>query len=127
MNLLLDTHAFIWFAQNSAKLSAAGRGAILAATNKVHVSPATAYEIALKANLGKLEFRLDAASVAEVVNEFAFAPLPITLEHAERAGRLDFGHRDPFDRLIAAQCLSEGLPLITADSMFRRFGVEILW
>jgi PIN domain nuclease of toxin-antitoxin system len=125
--LLLDTHAFLWFILGSPQLSPRATAAIEAA-DEVLVSAATGYEITQKHARGRLP---DAGAVARDVGGAAMAAgiavLPISMTHAEAAGRLPRHHGDPFDRVLVAQALVEGLPLVSADAALDAFGVERLW
>jgi len=94
----------------------------MAAAEVLFVSAATIWEIAIKTARGRL--RIDADPVA-VVAAAGFRPLPITWAHADLAGRLPDHHADPFDRMLIAQAMVEGLPLVTADGMFGRYGVTL--
>ncbi len=121
--LLLDTHVFIWWQEDSPRLRNSVRRAIAGAT-LVHVSVATAWEAAIKASLGKLTLpeSIEAGVVAS-----GFEKLPITFAHAEAVARLPLHHRDPFDRLLIAQCLAEDLVFITHDRQIEPYGAEIIW
>jgi PIN domain nuclease of toxin-antitoxin system len=128
VRLLLDTHALLWFVSDDSSLSRAAKVAIEDPANDVLVSVATAWEIAIKAGIGKLS--LDAPSPASffdeqmALNSFEF--LSIQPAHAFRAGDLPFHHRDPFDRLLVAQALVEGLTFVTRDDL-AAYGAPILW
>jgi PIN domain nuclease of toxin-antitoxin system len=92
------------------------------------VSAVTACEIANKVRLGKWpEAVMLAASFGDIIGEHGFESLPITIEQARIAGFLPGDHRDPFDRMLAAQAQTEGMPLVTADPVFRAFGTQVLW
>ncbi len=126
MKLLLDSHIVFWWVGAAPELKAAHRRAIEAA-EEVFVSAVTLYELGFKANLGKLE--VAAAFMAELpraLREAGFTPLAISAEHARVAAALTLHHRDPFDRLLAAQCLSERLTLVTTDPVFKRYRVPLL-
>jgi PIN domain nuclease of toxin-antitoxin system len=128
MKFLLDTHALIWFLNNSASLSAAARAAIEAADNHVSVSIVSLWEIAIKVKLGKLNLPAPFEQLFPeqlVLNEIACVPIEIADLH--RVSYLDLHHRDPFDRLIAAQALSHGFTLISRDTHFASYGVTTLW
>ena len=126
MRLLLDTHALIWWVEDSPMLSEPARAAIT--DNEVLVSAASAWEVATKFRLGKLPSaeRMARAFAAEVAAE-GFTPLAVTLDHAALAGSLDIPHKDPFDRLLIAQARVERVPLVSNERVFDGFGVERVW
>ncbi len=128
MRLLLDTHALLWWQTDDPQLSASARAAIIDETNEVFVSAATAWEIATKVRLGKLPGLEDAASrFGALVDADGFRPLSISQDHALRAGSYDVPHRDPFDRVLAAQSELERLVLVTRDPDFALFSTSTLW
>ncbi len=128
MRLLLDTHAFMWWLAGNRRLSSAARRAVDDSSNDVVVSAATAWEITTKHRVGKLQ---EAAAVARDVTASiasqGFEELAITVQDAERAGRLPGAHRDPFDRMLIAQALTHDLTVVSIDSVFDRYGVPRLW
>jgi PIN domain nuclease of toxin-antitoxin system len=129
VRLLLDTHTFLWWVFADPKLSRAARTAISdEAQNSVFVSAASAWEIATKYRIGKLS---DARAVAEDVSGAiaaeGFNPLAISVLHSERAGSLAGHHRDPFDRVLIAQAISEDLVLLSNERAFEAYGVKRLW
>ncbi|MGA7831098.1 MAG: type II toxin-antitoxin system VapC family toxin [Terracidiphilus sp.] len=123
MKLLLDTHAFLWWDSNDARLPENLRSAIASPRNEVFVSAVTVWEIAIKRGLGKLIF---GQSACKAIKEYGFVPLPITVEQAEVAGGLPQLHRDPFDRLLVSQAHLEGLVLVTVDEQILRYAVPHL-
>ncbi len=123
MKLLLDTHVFLWWETGEARLSSAFHDAISWPGNPVYVSAATVWEIAIKRATGKLAFR---GSAVRAIEKHGFSALPVTVEHAERAGSLPRRHRDPFDRLLVAQAQMEGLTLVTVDEQILRYQVPHL-
>ena len=128
MNLLLDTHALLWWFTDDPRLSAAVRERLLDATNIVFVSAASAWEIATKQRIGKLNGLPQASErFAELVAADGFTHLPVTYLHALLAGRYAHAHRDPFDRMLAAQSQLEGLVLATRDPAFATFDCRTLW
>jgi PIN domain nuclease of toxin-antitoxin system len=127
VNLLLDTHALLWWATSYPALPSKVRKALSSDATTVYVSAASAWEIATKVRLGKLIWPPEAGTVREYVFGQGFSALGITLEHAERAGRLAFEHRDPFDRMLMAQALIEDLWLVTNEQLFEQTGVRRYW
>jgi PIN domain nuclease of toxin-antitoxin system len=128
MRLLLDTHALLWWFTADPQLSARATAAIADEANAVHVSAATAWEIATKQRLGKLdEVPLAAERFAELVAADGFTHLPVTYLHGLRAGGYVLAHRDPFDRMLAAQSELESMVLGTRDPAFAAFPVATLW
>lgn len=128
MRLLLDTHTLLWWLDGDRRMSRRARALAGRDANEVFVSAASAWEITTKWRLGKLPGAADvAADVAGAVASQAFLPLAISLAHAQLAGQLTTTHRDPFDRMLAAQALVEGLPIVSNDEAFDLFGVIRLW
>jgi PIN domain nuclease of toxin-antitoxin system len=123
MKLLLDTHAFLWWDSDDARLPAALRSGISARRNRVFVSAVTVWEISIKRAIGKLVF---SQGLAKAIEAHGFTSLPITVDQAELAGSLPHLHRDPFDRLLVAQAQMEGLVLATVDEEIKRYGVAYL-
>src|ERR1035437_3487098 len=112
MKLLLDTHAYLWWDSDDAKLPEALHAAIASPQNEVFVSAVTVWEIAIKRASGKLVY---GKAAGQAIKGHGFQSLPITVEHAECAGGLAPLHRDPFDRLLVAQAQLEGMVLVTVD------------
>lgn len=128
MKLLLDTHAFLWWMIADARLSGPVHDLVKDPDNRIFLSAAAAWEIVTKHRLGKLP------EAASVIPEFAASladagidPLPVALGHAILAGSYETRHRDPFDRIIAAQAQIEGMTIVTSDSAFRAFPVRTVW
>jgi PIN domain nuclease of toxin-antitoxin system len=121
--LLLDTHAFIWWRENSSRLGGDARGHI-ASAGVVFVSVASAWEAAIKIALGKL--RLPEGFEAGVVAS-RFDKLPIQFSHAEAVAALPRHHDDPFDRMLIAQAIAERLTLITHDRRFALYDIDVVW
>ena len=117
MELLLDTHVLLWWDDRNPKLRMGAREVIENPDNRVLVSSASIWEIAIKRRAGKLKFD---GSAAELISANGFEELPMSAKDAEHAGDLDWQHRDPFDRILAAQCRRRNLTLITADKILRR-------
>lgn len=128
MRLLLDTHSFLWFVLNDAQLSPAAAALIANPQNHIEISPATYWEIAIKVGLGKyvLADALDVFIERELAaNDFHI--LPIEPRHAAPLTTLPLHHRDPFDRLIIAQALTEQIPIVSADTAFDAYPITRLW
>jgi PIN domain nuclease of toxin-antitoxin system len=128
VKLLLDTHALLWWWTDDAQLSQPARQAISNTSNEVLVSAASAWEIATKQRLGKLNGVPQATSqFSQLLAADGFELLPISATHALRAGAHPADHRDPFDRMLAAQAALEGATLVTRDAALAQFEVEMLW
>jgi PIN domain nuclease of toxin-antitoxin system len=128
VRLLLDTHAFLWWVADDAALSARARTAIADPGNQCLLSAASAWEIAIKVSIGKLSLGGDVRRfVPDQLSANGFDPLPISVAHATRVSTLPFHHRDPFDRLLAAQALEERVAVVSADPIFRKYGVKRVW
>ncbi|MEX2154602.1 MAG: type II toxin-antitoxin system VapC family toxin [Gemmatimonadaceae bacterium] len=128
MNLLLDTHTLVWWLGGDTRLSRRARTAIADENNAVHVSAASAWEIAIKYRLGRLpEAEVLISDFSEHITGQGFDTLDITVDHGLRAGILAGPHRDPFDRMLAAQAQSERLTLVSNDQVFDAFGVSRVW
>lgn len=126
--LLLDTHALLWWLLDDPQLSAVARAAISEARRRICVSAATAWEIAIKHQLGKLPLASDIVDNLDAyLRKERFEVLSINLAHALTAGKLPGPHRDPFDRMLMAQATGEGMLLISNDQVFREYGVNVLW
>ncbi len=121
MRLLLDTHVLIWWDEDK-PLSAEADAAIREAA-QVYVSAVSGWEIAIKTSLGRLRPR---RTVEDAVFESGFEALPIRLFHAAEVATLPWHHRDPFDRLLVAQALTERLTLVSRDDVFREYGIKLL-
>ena len=126
--LLLDTHALLWWLAEPDRLSAKAHAAIQDSSNQVLVSAASAWELATKVRLGKLEIASQLlAELPEVLTSQGFDLLPIQFSHGLRAGGYQQLHRDPFDRLLAAQAELEQLTLVSLDSALQAFPCQLLW
>lgn len=128
MRVLLDTHSLLWWAHEPEKLSAAALDVIGDERNEVFVSAVSAMEITTKNRSGRLEYRSSLADrFLPRVAELGFAPLSISCGHAERAGNLRGSHKDPWDRLLAAQAQVELMPLVSTDKRMSDWNVQIIW
>jgi PIN domain nuclease of toxin-antitoxin system len=128
VRVLLDSHTAFWWLLEKARLTAAASATIESANNEVFVSVATAWEIAIKVGAGKW---IAAAALLErfedEMRQSDFRLLPITVAHARAAGLIVSRHRDPLDRLLAAQARIEGIPIVSADPRMRVLGAEVIW
>jgi PIN domain nuclease of toxin-antitoxin system len=125
MEVLLDTHVLLWWDGSDPQLGKAARDVIADPNNDVFVSAASSWEIAIKARKGKLTFR---GSPSKLITANGFRPLPISPEHGELAGSLDWSHPDPFDRVLVCQAQDRGLVLVHADTTIRAYArVSQLW
>jgi PIN domain nuclease of toxin-antitoxin system len=122
--MLVDTHAVLWWLSDDAALSVAAREALADPANEPLVSAASAWEIAIKRALGKLTAPDD---LPDLISNEGFVWLPITPQHAWQVRELPPHHRDPFDRLLIAQAMTDRLPIITSDTSFDAYAVEIHW
>lgn len=128
MKGLLDTHSFLWFIEGAGQLSADARRWIEDGRNEAWISAAGLWEIAIKVGIGKLTLTEPFADLIPrelAINSIAI--LPLETRHLERLIELPFHHRDPFDRLLAAQALVEGIRIISGDTILDRYGVRRLW
>ncbi|MCF0062033.1 type II toxin-antitoxin system VapC family toxin [Dyadobacter chenwenxiniae] len=127
MNILLDTHALIWFLEGDANLSENALEAIENKDNKKYVSIASLWEIAIKISLGKLSLQNSLDLFLEELVESDIHILPISIKHILLLSEFDFFHKDPFDRLIIAQGITEHFVIISKDSNFLLYSVELHW
>lgn len=127
-DLLLDTHALLWWWSENPALSPSAEEALRDSGNDVFVSAASAWEIATKSRLGRLpEYEGAVLRFNEFAIDATMRHLPVTYQHGLRAGSYSADHRDPFDRMLAAQAELESLVLVTRDLAFQEFPVRVLW
>jgi PIN domain nuclease of toxin-antitoxin system len=128
MRLLLDTHTIVWVMNDNRRLSRAARSAIASLRNPVYASAASIWEVSTKFRIGKFS---DAALLVndprKVLDSLEIEVISVSLEHANLAGALGHPHKDPFDRMLAAQALLEKLTLVSADTIFDELAVSRLW
>lgn len=128
MKALLDTVAFLWWINNDKRFSNRARQIVAGGENILLLSAASAWEIILKVQAGRMEAPEDPGQfVLRHMLENRLEILPIHLDHVLRVSTLPRHHRDPFDRLIIAQALVEDLPVVTSDPQFERYPVEVIW
>lgn len=127
MDLLLDTHSLIWFLNGDEKLSEKAKYVIEDSSNSKIVSIASIWEIAIKISLDKFRFQKGFKHFLDTVEDNGFDVLPITFEHALALSTLEFIHRDPFDRLLIAQCKSDHLTIVTKDENIKRYKINTIW
>lgn len=128
MRLLLDTHVLIWWIAKSVRISAPVTAVLEDAASEIYVSSISAFEIAQKRRLGKLNF--DDAFLHNFdarVRGLNFRPLLFSADQAARAGQLVGLHKDPFDRMLAAQSIVEQMPIATIDPAFKALGASVVW
>ena len=126
MKVLIDSHTFLWSTREEHRLSSRARDIMEDSTNQLCLSIATAWELALK--LDKLRL-LDQFEVlmSRAINELGMTILAIEMRHIIQSGRLPYHHRDPFDRILVAQAILEGIPILTGDSRIAQYPVQVLW
>jgi PIN domain nuclease of toxin-antitoxin system len=127
LNLLLDTHVLLWWFTRDARLSSIADAALTTTENRIFVSAAVAWEIAIKTATGKLAGQAMLSDFHGLLLQRGFRRLAITTDHALRAGLLPPVHKDPFDRMLAAQSQALNFPVITADPIFDRYGIQRIW
>jgi PIN domain nuclease of toxin-antitoxin system len=124
LRLLLDTHVLVWWLAGGTKLSARALELISDPANDVFVSAASVWEVAIKRALGKI--RVEPEELVAAVAESNFRELPVTAKHAAHVARLPDHHRDPFDRLLVAQSLTEQAHLLTVDRVLGIYGPAVI-
>ena len=127
MRILLDTHALIWWLQGDPKLSKRAADIIKDAKHPILISAAVSWEISIKIGLGKIRPASLLDALQNTLSEESFEELSITVQDTVRAGMLPPHHRDPFDRLLAAQAQLLNVPILSADKMFDQYSVQRVW
>jgi PIN domain nuclease of toxin-antitoxin system len=127
MRLLLDTHTVLWFFGEVEKLSEAAYTAIMSPENEKHVSIVSVWEAAIKISLKKLHFEGGIANFLALAEENGFTMLPIKSEYIKLVEKLLFLHRDPFDRMLIASAVFEGLNLVSTDTNIQKYDVPVIW
>lgn len=124
MIVLLDTHALLWALEDSPRLSPTARAAIVDRGNQVLVSVASGWEISIKRALGRLDTPDD---LEAAIDAAGFTKRRVTFADTRRVGMLPQHHRDPFDRMLVAQAMEDGVPLVTCDPLMVRYQVQLVW
>jgi len=127
MNLLLDTHTFIWFSEGNKSLPKQAKELIEDINNISFVSMASLWEMSIKISLNKLQIKIPFENLYDVIIDNGFMILPISFNHLVTQNNLDFYHRDPFDRLLISQSLSEDMPLISKEEVFDNYSIKRIW
>jgi PIN domain nuclease of toxin-antitoxin system len=128
MRVLLDTHVFIWAAADDPRLSERARAILTDSGSELLLSAASAWEIVIKVNAGKLRIPEDPEQfVSKHMSILRIRPLPIQMDHALAVHGLPPVHKDPFDRLLIAQSKWEKIPLLSGDSRIARYDANVIW
>ncbi len=128
MRILVDTHAFLWAITADARLSHRARELYLDESNETHLSVASLWEVVTKVLIGKLTLPIPIeAYLRNQLSKNRILVLPIRAEHVFRLSTIPLLHRDPFDRIILAQSLQEGLPILSNDDILRRYSAQVIW
>ncbi len=127
MRLLLDTHALLWFYGGDEALPVSLKEFIRNPANTCYVSVASLWEITINVSLGKLEIGRPITELFDFLERNQFWVIPIELAHLLHLQKLPYHHKDPFDRLIIAQALSENLTIATKDQFFSHYGLTLQW
>ena len=128
MKLLLDTHVLLWWLVDSRRLSERARSLIADRRNKLFWSAASSWELAVKLALGRIQFQTPLRTlIPDVLRKQGIASLPVEHSHAFQVASLPPLHRDPFDRMLVAQCQLERFTLLSADSQLDEYEVDVLW
>ena len=127
MRILIDTQVLFWWYSEPLKLSRSAVSVIEDGSNVLLVSAATAWELAIKVTLGKLDALSLVIDLGGFLREEGFTELPITVPQATRAGLLPLHHRDPFDRILVAQAQDLGIPIVSSDRLLDRYDIKRLW
>ena len=126
MKLLLDTHILLWAAGHPDRLSGGARACISSSENRLFFSAASLWEIVIKLGLGRDDFQLDPQRLRKMLVVHGYTELPVSSEHALRVQTLPLLHKDPFDRILLAQALAEGMSLMTTDAIIAQYGEPVL-
>jgi PIN domain nuclease of toxin-antitoxin system len=127
MNLLLDTHVFLWYISGDKQLPDRIVQSINDTTNRCYISIATIWEIVIKLSIDKLELKGGLNTIEEFLLNNDFEILPIDFDDTKKLLSLEFHHRDPFDRMIISQALTTNAVIVTKDKLFKKYDIKVLW
>ena len=128
MRFLVDSNAFLWAATGSPRISATARAAIADLTNERLLSSVTPWELGIKFSQNKLDLPSGfPLFMRAAMSDLQVAELPVTIAHALRSAELPLIHGDPFDRMLVAQALVEGIPIVSSDRRLSQYGVAVIW
>lgn len=127
MDLLLDTHVVIWYFQDDEKLLPNVSELLEDADNRLRLSIVSLWEIAIKLNIGKLDLTISLFDFQMLLERFSIATLPISFGDIEEYSRLALHHRDPFDRMLVAQAMTNSLTIVSADPAFDAYSTQRVW
>lgn len=127
MRCLIDTQAVIWMLESDPKLSKDASSAIKDVQNELYVSIASLWEMTIKRSLGKLDIKPSLDDIQQELWRIQIPILPVEISHLKELQTLTYYHKDPFDRLLISQAIAESLTLISSDSEFKKYVVELLW
>lgn len=127
MRFLIDTHIFIWFINGDNQLPSPVLSQIENPQNTCMISIASIWEMGIKYGMGRLELNNDFSAINRFLYDNSIQILPVNFEHIQKLTELPFHHRDPFDRVIIAQAISEQMSIITKDELFSHYSINILW
>ncbi len=127
MNLLLDTHAFLWFISGDDQLTLKAVNKIAESDNKCFVSIASIWEIVIKLSINKLEIKGGFETIEDFLDNNDIEILQLNFSHTKSLLNLPYYHNDPFDRIIISQSVTEQMPIITKDKVFKKYNISIIW
>jgi len=127
MNLLLDTHALLWFLSGDQRIPLKTVATVADTSNDCYISIASLWEVSIKLGLGKLSLDFSFREFPQKLELIEVRQLPMTISHLDRLRSIPNHHRDPFDRLIISQAIEEDMTVVTKDPVFREYPVQVLW
>lgn len=126
MRLVIDTHILVWATLESIRLPLRAVDILMDPVNDVYFSTASLWELAIKSSLGRANFSIDIARLQARLLDNGYNELPITIDHLVTLATLEHHHKDPFDRLLVAQARTEGMTLLTSDTIVAAYGGDII-